>query len=167
MQGGQGGEQVVAPVHLAAAHAPPMPLVSELSITSSGVLEAGSQATTSLLSSSPPFPTAVPGRAWSPPAAARPAPSLEQSPDKSQLARSVSLSGREPSQSALLGYTPPSQTSPQYMGVRRLVRELVNGAAVLPRLDAAVDEASHLVNLRTVIGTFLSLIHISEPTRPY
>jgi hypothetical protein len=43
---------------------------------------------------------------------------------------------------------------PQYMGVRQLVRSLLNGPAVLPWLDSAVDACSHLVNLRTVIGQY-------------
>ena len=43
---------------------------------------------------------------------------------------------------------------PQYMGVRRLVRSLLNGPAVVPWLDSAVDACSHMVNLRTVIGQY-------------
>lgn len=42
----------------------------------------------------------------------------------------------------------------QYVGARRLTRELANGAGVLPWLDAAVDACSHMINLRTVVGVY-------------
>ena len=41
-----------------------------------------------------------------------------------------------------------------YVGARRLTRELANGAAVVPWLDAAVDACSHMINLRTVVGVY-------------
>jgi hypothetical protein len=46
------------------------------------------------------------------------------------------------------------RTNPQYMGVRRLVRELLNGPTVIPWLDAAVDACNHIVNLRSAIGMY-------------
>ena len=43
---------------------------------------------------------------------------------------------------------------PQWVGVRRLVRSLLNGAAVLPWLNDAVNACSHMVNLHQVIGQY-------------
>jgi hypothetical protein len=47
-----------------------------------------------------------------------------------------------------------TQRHAEYVGIRRLTRELRNGEAVQPWLDAVVDACGHMVNLRTVVGVY-------------
>jgi hypothetical protein len=56
--------------------------------------------------------------------------------------------------------------APQWVGVRRLVRSLLNGASVIPWLDATVDACSHLVNLRDVIGQYRGQQIARQRVRP-
>lgn len=47
----------------------------------------------------------------------------------------------------------PSVVPASYLGVRRLLAEIADSAAIVSWLDGALDSCSHMVNLREVIGS--------------
>lgn len=62
--------------------------------------------------------------------------------------------GAPPLQPTLSMQESISRRQVEYVGIRKLTRQLRNGVTVQPWLDAAVDACGHMVNLRTVVGVY-------------